>query len=49
MKAMKATMAGKKKRYMMSSNIGGIIGPITVEAAMSITMRITGPRMAMNM
>lgn len=49
MKAMKTTIAGKKNRYNINSSTGGIRAPITVEAAMSMIMVITGPSMAINM
>lgn len=49
MKAMKATMAGNRNRYNIRSSTGGNIAPITVEAAMSMIMAMTGPSMAMNM
>jgi hypothetical protein len=49
MNAMKATIAGNKNRYIIKSSIGGITDPITVAAAIIITINITGPNMAINM
>jgi hypothetical protein len=49
MNAMKATIIGNKKRYIIKSTIGGISAPITVDAAINMIMVITGPSMATNM
>ena len=46
---MKATIIGNKNRYRSKSTIGGKNEPITVEAAIIITMVITGPNTATNM
>jgi hypothetical protein len=46
---MNITMAGKSKRYSINSRIGGISGPMTVDAANSMIIVITGPNIATNM
>ena len=47
--AMKATIIGKRNKYIIKSNIGGISAPITVDAAINMIMVMTGPKMATNM